>query len=180
MTSNFRSWPILRIRSSSNTPRRRSSAGCERDLRRRRVAAQQVVLRRRRLVSQRHVARLSIADGKRDPDNAREGGRGAVRNDSERELTCGLELANERVERLGGVDERVILLDGVGRRRVLGHQRAEVETREELVALLARAAVVADGLEVDVQRHVGADGDQLTAPQRVLAVRLQAPRAVSA
>ena len=73
-------------------------------------------------------------------------------------------------------DERVVLLDRVRRRRVLVDQRAERQTREELVAALARRAAVAQRLEVDVERHVAPDRHELAAAQRLVAMRRRAPR----
>ena len=47
------------------------------------------------------------------------------------------------------VDDLVLLLDGVRRRRVLHRQRAEPEAREQLVAPLARRAAVPERVEIE-------------------------------
>ncbi len=141
------------------------------DLRRRGRARQQVVARIRTLVAERHVAGLSIAHGKREADNRRAHRRRPARNDAQRELAGRAQLRHQRVELAGRAHQRVILLDTLGRWRVLVDERAEGQAREQLVAALARGAVVAKRVDVDLDRHVGPDGHQLAALQRCRTMR---------
>jgi hypothetical protein len=124
-----------------------------------------------RAVSQRNVVRLPRRGGARDAHDARAHRDGNVGQHAEGEPPRRPERRHERVERLARADEGVLLRDGVGRRRVLHHERPEAEPREELVAALAGAARVAQRRQIHLDRDVGADPQQLAALARRVRVR---------
>ena len=112
-----------------------------------------------------------VRNGKADDGRAH--GRPVIGNDTERELIGRAKVGDQRVELFERRDQRVVLLDAVRRWRVFGDERAKRESREQLVAAFARGPAVAERLEVDLQRDVGANGDQLPALQRRVSIRGQ-------
>ena len=85
--------------------------------------------------------------------------------------------APDGVEQLGepllGSHHAVVLLDRRRRRRVLGYQGPEAQRAEEREAELGRRAAVSQRVRLERDRDIGADGDQLAAPARVVRVLLQ-------
>ncbi len=81
------------------------------------------------------------------------------------------DVGRQRRHRRGRLDDGVVLGDRLGRRRVVGDQRAEAERREQRVAALARGAAIGERLGIERHRHVGVDGDQLPAAAGVVGVR---------
>jgi hypothetical protein len=88
-------------------------------------------------VAERHIVRLTIGGGERDADDSRTERARLIGYHSEAEFAGGAKPGCQRVEVLERDDEPVVLLDGVGRRRVVVHERAERQSGEELVAALA-------------------------------------------
>ena len=149
-----------RSRSSSSIGRSASSAVVERQARRRRRRARDArSARSRRRRGAVENARPTIAGAHR---------RRPVGQDAQREAPAGSQPRRPaRCTPSARVDDRGSLRDGVGGRRVLHDQRAEAELVEELEAALARAAAVAQRVDVELDRHVGADPQQLAALPRL-------------
>jgi hypothetical protein len=124
-------------------------------------------------VSDRNIACLTVAGGKRKADHTGAHGRRLARNDAQRELTGGAQSGDERIQFGLGVDDRVILLNVLGRRRVVVDQRPEGESREQFVAALTRGAAVLQRLEVHLHGYVGANRDELPALERGCSMRDQ-------
>ena len=83
------------------------------------------------------------------------------------------DLVDERPHAVERLDYRVVGGDRFGRGRVVGHQRAEAEVREERVAAVARHAAIGEGLGIERHRHVDTDRDQLAAAPGVVGMGQQ-------
>jgi hypothetical protein len=91
----------------------------------------------------------------------------------QRHAARGADLVGQAHDGLGRFDHGIVFRHRFRRGRVVGHERAEAEIREERVAALARGAAEGERLGLEGHRHVGVDRDELPGLARVVAV---APR----
>ena len=122
-------------------------------------------------VAERQVACRPGPGRERQADDAGADRGGDIRQHPDTEPASSPQLVDERSKVAGRGHEPVVLLGRLGGRSVFHHERAEPQLVEQLVAALARRPAISERIDLERDRHVGVNPQQLPAGPRLVGMR---------